>query len=472
MPVTPPGALTDIDKAVQAVKESKARAKQVRAKPAKESEPAKTEVEAKAATTTPLKVFRGEDINESPVLPRIETGDLIVNAATLTQALRQVAGVVNNTSSLPILTQTRITVDGDKITLMGTDLDTFIEVNLKALHGASKLKIDCCVDVKRMIHAVSESQISYLKEKLVVFGSDNAKVWFGVKREITLLTMESKDFPPTPDLSKNAKLTKGTFRDPAKFAKALTPAASEDESRYILQGVFVTPEALAATDGRRLHTVGAENCSAKLVMEKVGKDGGGIIMPTAMFERIGSFGDTVDFEVFGRKVAKAKKGDPKDLNTLVGAVQVRVKNRFTPSVEESSITMTSKLIDGIYPNYKQVIPHEAAQTHEVNAEAVLRHLRKTDVVEGDASLVKLTIETNRLTISVNNPDIGKADHLELPVKDGTPMAMTLNSRYLADAVGSAQTEIVRLGFVDALTPIVVEGSDSWLRGVVMPCRNS
>lgn len=407
--------------------------------------------------------------NKAPELPKVKSGDLIVNASSLANAIRQVAKITSSASShIPILTHARLTVNGEKITLRGTNLDSFMEVNLKAIQG--KATVDCCVDVARLIKAVAQSQIPYLKEKLVVLGSDNKTVWFGAKREITLNTMLASEFPEVPTMDGKTRLAGGTFTEPGKFAKALTSATSTDEQRYVLNGVYVSPETLVATDGKRLHMVGSTNCAAKLVMDiktEAGKDAPGIIVPTDTMDLIGGFGNTVEFEVFGHKDEAAK-----DLNALIGAVHIRVKNRITASDQESSITLLAKLVDGTFPNYRQVIPKpsDIKQTHEVNAEAVLSHLRKTAVVEGGGVFqVKLAIEKNRMTISANS-DVGKAEHLELPIKDGKAMEMGMNAAFLEDAVAGAQTDHVRLGFVDGLSPLTVAGTDGWARNIVMPVR--
>jgi DNA polymerase-3 subunit beta len=226
-------------------------------------------------------------------------------------------------------------------------------------------------------------------------------------------------------------------------------AISTDESRYVLNGIFLSLKehklTMVATDGRRLALVDEE-------VDISEKSQGEFIVP-----------------------AKAVS----ELNRLLtdkGEVEIRYSDNqasFTLKDEKGfSVLIITKLIEGNYPNYRQVIPGEAKERVALQREEFLHALKRAEIMTSDKSnSVKLAFAKNNLAITANSPEVGEARETLAINYKGKEMAIAFNPKYMIDPLNALTEDEVFLELIDELSPGVFKINGPFLY-VVMPMRLS
>ena len=226
-------------------------------------------------------------------------------------------------------------------------------------------------------------------------------------------------------------------------------AASTDETRYNLNGVFVEYQAetgklrMVATDGHRL----------AYVDRPLG----------------------VEFKGLGRGVIIPRKGLT-ELKRLVDEEDVdEVELGFegsTALVRKRGVTLSMRLIEGEFPNYRQVIPQPGKHQIVMPVEPLIQALRRVIIVAAERSrAVKIELGSGTLRLSSNNPDVGEArEELDADYM-GEELTVAFNARYLLDALSYLGSKEVRLGLHDAVSPAqLAPADDGDSFAVVMPMR--
>jgi DNA polymerase-3 subunit beta len=226
-------------------------------------------------------------------------------------------------------------------------------------------------------------------------------------------------------------------------------AASVDETRYNLNGVYleVLSETgqirMVATDGHRLAY------ADRVLGEDVSSLASGVIIPRKGLNELKRLVDEDDADevelAFEANSGLARKGD---------------------------VTLVMRLIEGEFPNYRQVLPKEANWQITLPTEGLVHSLRRVAVFSSERSrAVKFELSEGKLAISSNNPDLGEArEELDIDFA-GEPLTIGFNARYLLDALGASHAKEVRLTLQDDLSPMrVVPADDEDTLAVVMPMR--
>jgi DNA polymerase-3 subunit beta len=222
---------------------------------------------------------------------------------------------------------------------------------------------------------------------------------------------------------------------------------SSDEARYVLNGIFFSLKehklTLVATDGRRLALVEEE---ADIPEAKQGE----FIVPAKTVNEL--------------ERLLGEKGD--------------VELRFTENIAAFSLqaengpstVVQTKLVEGSYPNYRQVIPREAKQRITLVREELLQALRRAEVMTTEKSnSVKLAFSKNTLTITANSPEVGEARETLAINYKGEDMCIAFNPRYLIEPLAALNDDEVYLELIDELSPGVLKVKSAFLY-VVMPMR--
>jgi DNA polymerase-3 subunit beta len=223
-------------------------------------------------------------------------------------------------------------------------------------------------------------------------------------------------------------------------------AISHDESRYALNGVLMALHGhelrLVATDGHRLALIDRSIANAKL--------GKGVILPRKGLLEVSKLLDDPELA----EVALA-----------VGDRDVRCQT--------GQITLFMRLVEGEFPDYKQVIPKETRVRAMIDRDALIAALRRTVLLASERSHgVKLSLGEGILSLAASNPEQGEAsEDLEVSYQ-GAPIAVGFNARYLLDALNvHAAGDTIELGLTDEVGPGVVRGSqDPSYTYVLMPMR--
>ena len=356
--------------------------------------------------------------------------------------LQAVQNVVSNRTTLPILSNVLLRAEGDKLELTATDLDVTIACSVEAKvkkPGAST------VPVKKLFGIVRElgnSEIDLEVDDKNVCSIRSGASFYKING------LSADEFPPMPKFKEDKKVELPQEKVRGMMKKT-SFAISTDESRYVLNGIFISLKdhkmTMVATDGRRL----------ALVDEEV----------------------DVSDKSQGEFIAPAKAVN--ELNRLLtdkGEVEIHFTDNqasFTLKDEKNgSVLIVTKLIEGNYPNYRQVIPSEVKERISLVREEFLHALRRAEIMTSDKSnSVKLTFGKNNLAITANSPEVGEARESIAINYKGKEMAIAFNPKYMIDPLNALANDEVFIELIDELSPGVLKINGPFLY-VVMPMRLS
>lgn len=353
----------------------------------------------------------------------------------LQEGLGTVERVVGSKTTLPILSNVLIRAEKGNVSLATTDLEIGIERTIEAeviKPGVTTLP------VRRLAGIVRELPES--KIELEVDEKDIATL----KCESSfykVIGLSEEEFPPLtrPEGPCAYSLEQGTF---VEMLRKTAYAASTDETRPVLNGVLLGFKAgrlsVVATDGRRLALVEQETEVPKEAEQDY-------ILPSKVVAEL--------------------------LRTLGGDTPLKIRSKQNQILfEYDHILLSSKLIEGPYPNYRQVIPAGCEERVVMEREVLLTALRRVSVLSTDRSHpAKLTFSKNRLVISVSAPDVGEARESIALKYSGKEVTIGFNADYLMDPLKTLTNDEVYFEFTDELSPAVLK-CDSPFLYVVMPMR--
>ncbi|MBB09275.1 MAG: DNA polymerase III subunit beta [Roseibacillus sp.] len=350
-------------------------------------------------------------------------------------SLQQVQHVVSTRTTLPILSNVLIEASGGSLRLTTTDLDVGVSGTVDA--EVSK-EGSTTMPVKRLVSIIRE--LPDAEVEVAVDAKDVASITCGPSF-FKIIGLAHGEFPPLPDFkeAKEYKIPQGLLRE---SLKKTSYAISNDETRYVLNGIFTAFKegklTLVATDGRRLAMV--END-----LEFPASHETDFIIPTKAVQELqrllGDEGDAI-----------ARLSD----NQIV--------------FEVGSSVIVSKLIEGNYPNYRQVIPGEAKETLKLGREALLETARRVSLLSSEKSnSVKLVVGDGGIDVTANSPDIGEAKESMSVNYGGKEIAIAFNPEFLMAPLRNLEDEEIQLDLIDEMSPGVLRGSGSFLY-VLMPMR--
>jgi DNA polymerase-3 subunit beta len=365
-----------------------------------------------------------------------------IERATLLKSLGHVQSVVERRNTIPILSNVLIEATGDgTIRLMATDLDLQIVEGVQAQverAGATTVSAHTLFDIARKLPEGSQVLIDAADGKMLVQAG---------RARFNLQTLPRDDFPM---IAEGALPT--SFELPAQTLIQIIDktrfAISTEETRYYLNGIFfhVSEDAervlkAAATDGHRLARVtvacpdGAEGMP-------------GIIVPRKCIGEL-------------RKL----------LDEVEGSVRIDLsptKIRFGLG----NAVLTSKLIDGTFPDYSRVIPTANDKLLRIDPRSFEDGVDRVATIATEKTrAVKMALDADRITLSVTSPENGTAAE-EVPGSyAAAPFEIGFNARYLMDILGQVDGDIVELHLADAAAPTLIRENDkSAALYVLMPMR--
>lgn len=368
--------------------------------------------------------------------------NLTIAKEQIINGLQAVQNVVSTRTTLPILSNVLLKAEGERLELTATDLDVTVVCSVEA---KVKKPGTSTVPVKRLFGIVRE--LSNSEIDLEVDDKNTCSIRSGASY-YKINGLGADEFPPLPKFKEDKKvvLPQETVRS---MMKKTSFAISTDESRYVLNGIFISLKdhkmTMVATDGRRLALVDEE-------VDVSEKSQGEFIVP-----------------------AKAVN----ELNRLLqdkGEVEIRYSDNqasFTLKDEKGfSVLIITKLIEGNYPNYRQVIPNEVKERVALVREEFLHALRRAEIMTTDKSnSVKLAFGKNNLAITANSPEVGEARESIAINYKGKEMAIAFNPKYLIDPLNALANDEVFVELIDELSPGVLKIQGPFLY-VVMPMRLS
>lgn len=367
-----------------------------------------------------------------------------IERAQLLRSLGHAQSVVERRNTIPILSNVKLQAENSELRLTATDMDLEIVESVVAdvsSAGATTVPAHTLYDIVRKLPdgAQLELESASAGERLLLRCG---------RSRFTLACLPIEDFPA---------LTSGElpfrFRLPAAHLRSLIDrtrfAISTEETRYYLNGIYLHVARSDATDVLRAVATDGHRLARVELPVPEGADGmPGVIIPRKTVAEV-------------RKVIDETDGD---LEIALSETQIRLTT--------NGAILTSKLIDGTFPDYERVIPEHNDKQLEVDCRQFKEAVDRVSAISSDRSrAVKLRLGNGTLELSANSPEHGSASE-ELEVRySGESMEIGFNSRYLLDIAEQIGGDSARLSMADAAAPTILhELDDRSAIYVLMPMR--
>jgi len=370
-----------------------------------------------------------------------------INRDHFSNGLAQVLNVVGSKATMPILSNVLIEAEKDCITLTTTNLDLGICAKIKAEVSETGA---VTLPVKRLAGIIRE-----LPQLDVSFdASPNHQVKINSGGSVfRIMGIGKAEFPPLPDFGNDKQFTLEQA-ELLSMLKSVAYAQSTDETRYILNGVYFNFRdaklSLVATDGRRLAVISKE---MEIPAEKVGS----IILPAKSVSELLRMLDK------GQKLSIS-------FNDRRAAFQIHADNPDNGLVD--SIYLYTKIVEGTYPNYQQVIPKETHQRVKLERELFTECVHRAALVCSEKNnSVKLKLSSNLLEISASSSDFGEAHESMAISYSGPDLQVAFNPQFIVDPLRALNKDDVYFELKDEVSPGVLKTLENFIC-VVMPVRTN
>ncbi|MCC5838961.1 MAG: DNA polymerase III subunit beta [Opitutales bacterium] len=370
-----------------------------------------------------------------------------INRDHFSSGLQQVLNVVGSRATMPILSNVLIEAKDGFISLTTTNLDLGIRCRVVAeIQESGALTLP----VRKLFSIVKD--LPSLEVELESHTNHQAKITSGTSI-FRIMGIGADEFPPLPDFADEHSfvLPQG---DLLRMLKSVSYAQSTDETRFIMNGVYFNFEegklTLAATDGRRLAVTSRE-------MEVSPDNLGSLILPAKTVgevERLLGQGDQVRIAFNERQVA----------------FEISVGGEGKEGGLSESIYLVSKIVEGNYPNYRQVIPKETDLHVKLNRESFANCVRRAALVTSEKSnSIKVRVHDNLMEVTGSSSEVGEANVSLAIDYSGPDVTVAFNPGFLIDPLKALSRDEIIFEFKDELSPGVIRTQDSFLC-VVMPLR--
>ena len=370
-----------------------------------------------------------------------------INSSDLLKALSHIHGIVEVRHTLPILSNIILKAKDNELTLSSTNLDIYCADKIKAeVSIAGEISVSAVTFFEIVKRLPSGSEVMMTMEE-----GENEIILKCGRSKFNLSTLKTDDFPiiSDNDLSTNFVLSADELIriiDKTKFA------VSNEETRYYLNGIFLHKAdrnsiqflRAVATDGHRL-------AQYDIPLPQGAEEITGIIIPKKTI-----------FEL--RKVLDDANGD-----VSISLNENKIKFTF------NDLKIISKVIDGTFPDYTKVIPQNNNKNFKTNNNELKNAIDRVSAVaaneESKSKAIKLSLEDNKLNLSVESQSKGSANEIIDISYDGDKVDIGFNSKYIIDICNEVDGEEVDISLLDSVSPaIILDKTDENLFFVLMPMR--
>lgn len=359
---------------------------------------------------------------------------LVTSKENILEGLQKVQSGISARSTLPILNNVHLRTEAGKLQLTATDLEVSVRTSCEAKinrEGGTTLP------ARRLFSIIKELPLSDIE--INVDDKDVATIKSG-SSTFKIIGIAEDEFPPLPEFEGHRTFT----LDQATFKKMLSAthyAASTEESRYILNGVLLSFRddklSVVATDGRRMALY-------EQAMEFSEQSAGDLVIPN------------------------------KTINELIKTLGTEGTISIMASENKAAFAfgnmhIITKLVDGTFPNFRQVIPSQCEERVSIERENLLTSIRRVSLVSDKTSSVTLSFEKNQVNISTSSAEVGEASESVAIKYGGKPMAIAFNPDFIMDCLRNLTSDEVAIEFSDELSPGVIKCDAPFLY-VLMPMR--
>ncbi len=365
---------------------------------------------------------------------------LTINRDTLLEPLQQLTGVVERKQTLPILSHVCLQAKGNALVLTATDLEIELVLQIP-LEAQVPNDFEVTLQARKLLDIVR----SLPEAAMLEFYVDGERMILRSGRSrFILATLPVGDFPRIEEQEFEREMLIPAEEFIYLLQRSAFAMASQDV-RYYLNGMFMQLEPsqtlTVATDGHRL---------ALNVCQLDWKyDPQQLIIPR-------------------KSVSELLRLIPKSTELL----QVRLSQNHL-QVKIGNLTLTSKLIDGRFPNYKRLVSHEGDKIVLVNREALKQALARTSILSNEKFRgIRLQLRPGILNVSANNPNQEEAEEIIHIDYEGDDLDIGFNVGYLLDAINVFESEQIKLTFKDQDSSVKIEETQANTDGLtlVMPIK--
>lgn len=368
--------------------------------------------------------------------------EIKIEKADLIALLAKTQNIVEKRNTMPVLVNVLLESNTSQLKIFATDL----EVSLTDIASCEVMKPGkVAVSAKSLYDIVKELPDGniHLSKK------DNNWLELTQNKSVyNIVGISAEEYPVFPTFSTNefTNIDSDILKD---MIEKTIYSVSTDETRYHLNGVYLETKKengsgyrMVSTDGHRLSVVNRDidTTSSATVPN-------GVIIPRKGLNEIRKILDTV------------------------GTIQIAIEGSQL-IVKQNHTVLMIRLIEGKYPNYRQLIPNGLQKTVKVSTEQLLSSLKRVSLLSNQKSKgITLKIGSNIMEITSNNPELGDAKE-EIEVNySGEDLKIGFNAKYLIDVLGNVNDESIDIEFKDQLSPALLKPhNDSGYQCVVMPMR--
>ena len=368
-----------------------------------------------------------------------------IDRGALLKALTHVQSVVERRNTIPILSNVLMRAQEAAVELSATDMDIVVVQKVPAdvsQTGATTVAAHTLFDIVRKLEEGSQIELGGAAE-------EGQMAMRSGRSSLKLATLASEDFPAMTDDDMPYSFTLGAA-DLRNLIDRTRFAISTEETRYYLNGIY-------------LHA--AESEEGRAVLRAVATDGHRL---ARMEIPIPSGAEAIPGVIVPRKTVNELRKLIDEVDGDIALMMSDTKIRFAIN----GIILSSKLIDGTFPDYDRVIPEENNKFLEVSCNRFERAVDLVSTISTEKSrAIKLSLGSNSLVLSATSPDSGSAtEELEVDYNDGD-LEIGFNSKYLIDITQQIQGNKARFALSDAASPTLVKDlEDENALYVLMPMR--
>ncbi len=363
---------------------------------------------------------------------------VVAQKADLVEALSIVSRAVSSRSSLQVLSGVLLEAKSDGAMVSGTDM----EISIKAPLVGRVEEVGAVVLPARIITDIAKNLPAHevtIEQRL---GENQVEVRAG-ESLFMLHAMPSSDFPQFPvfPLENGFTLEKNAFLE---TIHRVAPSASKDETRPVLTGVLIhvtkNSVKMVATDSYRLS-----------------------VKETAI---VTSITDRVEAIIPARSLTELAR---------VGAASTADRISVVPNENQvlfdiGGVSLISRLIDGQFPNYRQLLPERFESEIEVDREELMDVVRRVGLLAQRNAPLRLRFADNSLTVAAESQDVGRARE-SLPVRyDGEELEIGFNPEFLHEGLAAVSGQRAVIQLISPLRPAMLKGDDTDFVYLIMPIR--
>ncbi|MFZ3136131.1 MAG: DNA polymerase III subunit beta [Thermodesulfovibrionales bacterium] len=372
---------------------------------------------------------------------------LSVTKNEMQEKLANIQNIIEKKNTMPILSHFLLSAGKKGSYIIATDIETALKEPLEAnIEKEGKL----CIPARKLFEIVREVDGDMSFESV-------DEQWLKVKAgasDFKIACLPHTDFPAWPSALGSGEVEEVTIDGSIllEMIEKTIYSAGESDTRYTLNGLLfhAKPEnrsfTVVGTDGHRLALIMRQ-------MESEVKEDKKLIVPRKAVSELRRFLSASDEEKEKQKV-RISIGDKHLLFSV------------------DKIEFLTRLIDGTYPNYENVIPQSNEKKMSIGKDIFIKVLRRASVMSRErASAVRFDLEEEKLTVSSSSPDLGEAKEEVGVDYKGEKVSLGFNARYMLDVLGAMTSDKVVLELQDPLSPVLVKeyGSDEY-KCVIMPMR--